>query len=688
MKNLYLLAFLSFTAIIASAQWSLTGNTGTVAGPNYIGTNDLAGFMIKVNKKRSGYIHYTDANTSFGFTALTKATNKTNVAFGYKSLFSTVAGGYNTAVGNYSLYSNINSSYNTAIGYEALYHVDSAGLNTATGYQALYSSVNGVANTATGYQALYASVNGAANTAMGYRALMLDTIGYNNTGTGYYTLLTNNGNNNTANGAWALYSNSSGNYNAAMGSLALYSNQTGNNNTANGSYALYFNTAGYSNVAMGVNALFKNKDCHNLVAVGDSALYNISFDSGGYYSNNTAIGSKALYANTTGHYNTATGFQALTTNESGYNNTATGVQSLWNNSTGYNNTAMGNSALSNNSAGNGNTAVGTVALVSNSFGFSNTAVGYYSMVGNVSGDNNTCIGANTNVGIGMLGLHGAAAIGANAIVNANNKMQLGSSTTTLSTSGGYTIVSDGRFKEDVKDNEVSGLEFINKLHPVTYYFNYKRFDEFVRNDNKNDAVKKVNAVYVKELEEKSKQRQDGFIAQEVAKVCADNKIVFSGIYTPQNSSDNYALDYSRFVVPLVKAVQELSKMNNEKDARLDAQQKINAELQNQINALKAMMASGGSAVTGRQAVSISSASLQQNVPNPFNNTTTINYALPQQYSLAKIIITDESGKQLKEINISNGKNTVLVDASTLSHGAYNYSLYVDGKLIDTKQMIH
>src|SRR5207342_1963492 len=162
---------------------------------------------------------------------------------------------------------------------------------------------------------------------------------------------------------------------------------------------------GYSNVAMGVNALFQNKDCHNLVAVGDSALYNIRFDSGGYYSNNTAIGSKALYANTGGSNNTATGFQAL-----------------WNNSNGYSNTAMGNSALSNNSVGYGNTAIGGVALVLNSSGFNNTALGYYSMVGNANGDNNTCIGANTNVGIGMLGLHGATAIGANAVVNANNKM--------------------------------------------------------------------------------------------------------------------------------------------------------------------------------------------------------------------------------------------------------------------------
>jgi hypothetical protein len=30
---------------------------------------------------------------------------------------------------------------------------------------------------------------------------------------------------------------------------------------------------------------------------------------------------------------------------------------------------------------------------------------------------------------------------------------------------------------------------------------------------------------------------------------------------------------------------------------------------------------------------------------------------------------------------------VTVDASTMAAGAYQYSLYVDGKLIDTKQML-
>jgi len=84
---------------------------------------------------------------------------------------------------------------------------------------------------------------------------------------------------------------------------------------------------------------------------------------------------------------------------------------------------------------------------------------------------------------------------------------------------------------------------------------------------------------------------------------------------------------------------------------------------------------------------LSNASLGQNIPNPFSNSTTINYTLPQQYSSAEIIVTDKNGNTLKQIILSDNKGSITVDASTLTSGAYQYSLIIDGKLIDTKQMV-
>jgi hypothetical protein len=82
------------------------------------------------------------------------------------------------------------------------------------------------------------------------------------------------------------------------------------------------------------------------------------------------------------------------------------------------------------------------------------------------------------------------------------------------------------------------------------------------------------------------------------------------------------------------------------------------------------------------------ASLQQNVPNPFNHTTSIAYSLPQKFTTARLVITDKSGKILKQVQLNQaGKGIVNIDAAALSSGTYHYTLYVDGKMIDSKQMM-
>ena len=113
-----------------------------------------------------------------------------------------------------------------------------------------------------------------------------------------------------------------------------------------------------------------------------------------------------------------------------------------------------------------------------------------------------------------------------------------------------------------------------------------------------------------------------------------------------------------------------------------------------INSLNDLKVAAHAVAVVNQPVSQSSvvltnaASLQLNIPNPFANATTIGYTLPQKFSSAQILITDKNGVTIKAIKISeSGKGTLTVDASTLSSGDYQYSLVVDGRLIDTKQMV-
>ena len=135
-----------------------------------------------------------------------------------------------------------------------------------------------------------------------------------------------------------------------------------------------------------------------------------------------------------GTNNTATGYQALIQNNNGgLNNTANGYQSLYsNNNGGSNNTANGYQSLfSNNNGGSNNTANGYQSLFSNNNGGNNnTAYGYQSLFSNQNGgSNNTAIGHQADVAFGNL--TNATAIGSSALVDANNKIQLGNTDVTL-----------------------------------------------------------------------------------------------------------------------------------------------------------------------------------------------------------------------------------------------------------------
>lgn len=230
-------------------------------------------------------------------------------------------------------------------------------------------------------------------------------IGGGNVATGNLAFHVNtSGSINTATGAASLYSNTIGQRNVATGYQALYSNTSGYANTAHGTAALYANSTGYSNVGMGVNALYQNTTIPNLVAVGDSALYNngLGASQPADGTGNTALGSKALYANSTGYYNTAQGYQALYANTSGTQNTANGMQALYSNTTGFNNAVNGFQALYSNTTGFSNVGIGIQALFLNTSKSNLVAIGdsalYNNGVGafaNVQGAQNVAVGSKT-----------------------------------------------------------------------------------------------------------------------------------------------------------------------------------------------------------------------------------------------------------------------------------------------------
>ena len=81
-------------------------------------------------------------------------------------------------------------------------------------------------------------------------------------------------------------------------------------------------------------------------------------------------------------------------------------------------------------------------------------------------------------------------------------------------------------------------------------------------------------------------------------------------------------------------------------------------------------------------------SLGQNVPNPFNGTTSISYNLVDAASVS-LAVYDLTGKKVftTGTNVENaGEHTVTIDAANFNAGLYYYTLNVDGQAL-TKKMI-
>lgn len=200
MKQHPLSCAIAFAALIccthsktfSQTDWHITGNSGTNATNNFVGTTDNVPLSLRTNNKVRMRIN---GNGDIGI-------------------------GTNSPVQQLDVNGNINirSGFGLYIDNHRVLRTDSLNKNTFLGVQAEASIAGGTNNTANGYAALYNNIGGVYNSAVG---------------------------------SYALNSNTSGNYNAAVGSNALYNNKTGFDNTVIGISALYGNTYSYSLIVDG-----------------------------------------------------------------------------------------------------------------------------------------------------------------------------------------------------------------------------------------------------------------------------------------------------------------------------------------------------------------------------------------------------------------------------------------------------
>lgn len=267
---------------------------------------------------------------------------------------------------------------------------------------------------------------------------------------------------------------------------------------------------------------------HMLFKQGDNILGQLNLNN-----NNVILGGNTETISA-GSYNTVVGVEAAKANTE----------------TSQYNTAIGYNALLLNT-GIGNTAIGTGALQSDVSGNYSTAVGYNACEG-LSSTYTTCLGAFSGPNAPTDPAQNLIYVG-----NTNSSIYLGTSTAAnIYPYGGTelrTLIqsesSDIRLK-NVKGENNDGLDKIKQLK--TFNFTYK-------NDTKNTP-------------------HVGVMAQDLQKIFPDAVITDNdGYYRIRKEDMFYAM---------VNAIKELANKDNEKDLKIQALEKKNAELEARLEKLE------------------------------------------------------------------------------------------------------
>jgi len=328
--------------------------------------------------------------------------------------------------------------------------------------------------------------------------------------------------------------------------LLVQTNTTGEHNVAVGRTAMVANTTGDFNVAVGNYSLDANTD-------GD---------------HNVAVGYCSLGANTEGDTNTAFGFQSMECNTTGCKNTGIGTYALSSNTTADDNVAIGQSSMTSSTTGASNTAVGRLSLLSNTTGVANIALGYAAGGVYTTSACNISIGYRTS-GSAATGRDNEIIIGAGDGSNSfpgggTDTIRMGKRTHYISngftSNANWAHSSDRRYKKNITKNKI-GLDFINDLNTVTY--KWKAQSELDPSLSEYDANK---------TQADSTRTQHGLIAQEVKE--SMDKLGVSSDFAgwgmdKDHKNKKQNISESMFVIPLIKAIQELTDQNKEMKAEID-----------------------------------------------------------------------------------------------------------------------
>jgi hypothetical protein len=194
----------------------------------------------------------------------------------------------------------------------------------------------------------------------------------------------------------------------------------------------------------------------------------------------------------------------------------------------------------------------------------NTFIGYQAGLSQTGGIGNTYIGSGVDIA-GNSSVSNSTGLGQNAVITASNQVRVGNtSITSIGGQVGWTTFSDARIKKNILEN-VPGIAFIEKLRPVTYNYDVMALQKMQGIKSGNDHADFESI------------RFTGLLAQEVEAAANNLGYNFSGVDKPVNQQTPYGLRYAEFVVPMIKAMQEMKQLI---DRQQDEINELNLKLNN------------------------------------------------------------------------------------------------------------
>jgi len=225
----------------------------------------------------------------------------------------------------------------------------------------------------------------------------------------------------------------------------------------------------------------------------------------------------------------------------------------------------------------------------------------------------------------------------------------------ISFAGNLYSLSDKRLITNVQGLDNDMVNRLYLLKGVSYLKDFNSLQAEVSDSsrkylNENVAGDKVNF---------------GLVAQEVEKVFPEVVNIDANGY--------YSIDYTALVPVLIEAL---------------------ADQQAQIDALKVILgetklkSAKSDELTQTTIDGAGNSILYQNSPNPFTESTRIEYQLQEKVQNAQICIYDLNGSQLRSYPVKPASTgSLIIYGNEFIPGTYIYSLITDGKVIDTKRMV-